>query len=574
MRKHLQDIALKGFEMMRVDEATLSQIDAALHPLVSGHVVTVHVSHTPWVPARVESYARLCAQLEAQGARHTVWKERAPNHVWSENMWKDAVSREGATHCLFLQDDVKLAPNFWRALHALIDAHPSQVICLESVHQMIMPLVEESIAGVTTPDGLIGPGYVMPREMLAEFLAWRNSALAPGVLAFLKANEKPPFGEDTLLGLWCAATDRTVLMPVPSLIDHDTSLESTYGNESHGRRRPLVRFDNLGLVYPDGTPGGLEVLETKEYWAQPTIHVGLFYPTTPRMLRTYVSGLTPERFAALKKDDGHAIARKYMYKRRAASQMPATRILIATPMRGGGVHPAHMSSILWVARDEEIIFDEGAFELYDSRMETYDVVRVRSRIVRHFLEESEATHLFFVDSDVSFLPKVLRGMIAAGKDFVAAPYPQREGVDFKSAANYMRHGAPPEASYGYKVFLPPDQTSFSIDDTQCAEIGRVGLGCCLLSRKMLTAMCEAYTPSLVFDDEVTGAPTVALFQLMFAMRPDGKRALLSEDISFCERVRDCGFKIHAYFGDGSPVDHYGEMCYRGALEAFGCKREG
>jgi hypothetical protein len=195
-------------------------------------------------------------------------------------------------------------------------------------------------------------------------------------------------------------------------------------------------------------------------------------------------------------------------------------------------------------------------------------------MVHHFLEETEATHLFFVDSDVAFAPKVLRGMIRAQKDFVCAPYPQREGVDFKAVAAHVKHGNPPEASYGYKVFLPPGRTTFDIDSSQCAEIGRVGLGCCLLSRSMLETMCDAYSPSLVFDDEITASPTVALFSLMFSMRADGRRALLSEDISFCERVRDCGFKIHAYFGEGSPVDHYGEMCYKGALEAFGCKREG
>jgi hypothetical protein len=544
-------------------------------PLVSKHVITVYVSHTPWVPARVESYNRLCAQLTEQGVTWKPWTEKAPNHVWSEHMWLDAIGHPGATHALFLQDDVRLAPNFRRALHALIDARPLEVICLESVHQMIIPLAEEGVCGVTTPDGLIGPGYVVPLDVLTEFAGWRTTSLMPGLLEHLKLPATKMFGEDTLLGMFCAVTGRNIFMPVPSLLDHDVSIASTYDNDSHGRRRPLVRWDNLSLLHSDGTPGGLEILENPNYWRQAAPNVGLFYPTTPKTLRAYVPSLSPERYAELKRDDGHALGRKIMYKRRAAGQMPQARILIATPTRGGqGVHPAHLSSILWVARDEEITFDTGAFELYDSRMETYDLVRVRSRAVRYFLEETEATHLFFVDSDVAFLPKVLRGMIRARKDFVAAPYPQREGIDFKLAAAHMRHGNPPEASYGYKVFLPKGKEQFDIDETQCAEIGRVGLGCCLLSRKMLETMVESYTPSLVFDDEVTGSPTVALFQLMFHFRKDGKRALLSEDISFCERVKGCGFKIHAYFGEGSPVDHYGEFCYRGALEAFGCKREG
>lgn len=565
MRKVIKE-SLRGFSL-----------DEAPEPIATSErreVFAVYIAHTPWVPERVQSYDRLTAQLSEQGATWNIWNERAPNHVWSENMWARAC-RQSAPYCLFLQDDVKLAPNFWKAIHALVEARPNEVICLESVHQMIVPLAEEGVVGVTTPDGLIGPGYIVPTDVLGEFLDWRQRELAPGLLEHLKLPTTKLFGEDTLLGLFCAATGRNILMPVPSLIDHDVSIPSTYANDSHGRRRPLVRWDNLSLVHSDGTPGGLGVLESVDYWRGPTPHVGLFYPRTPKTLRAYVPSLSPETYAKLKKDDGHELARKYMYKRRARSEMPPTRILVATPLRGGqGVHPSHMASILWVARDEEIAFDTSAFELYDSRMESYDLVRTRSRMVRHFLEETEATHLFFVDSDVSFMPKVLRGMIAARKDFVAAPYPQREGIDFRLAAAHMKHGNPPEAAYGYKVFLPKGTTAFDIDSTQCAEIGRVGLGCCLLSRHMLSTMVDAYAPALVFDDEVTGAPTVALFSLMFAMRDDGKRALLSEDISFCERVRDCGFRIHAYFGDGSPVDHYGEMCYKGALEAFGCKREG
>src|ERR1700690_463590 len=294
MRKHLKDVALKGFDVAEQPPPK---------PLISGHVIKCYVSHTPWVPERVESYKRLCAQLEEQGVTHTPWTERAPNHVWSDHMWADACGHPGATHALFLQDDVKLAPNFWRALHALVDARPDVVICLESEHQMIVPLAEEGVCGVTTPDGLIGPGYVFPLKMLAEARAWRTSALAPGVLAQLEAMPKPPFGEDTLLGLFCAATGRDIFMPVPSLIDHDISISSTYDNDSHGRRRPLVRWDNLSLVHSDGTPGGLELLESKDYWLLPAPHVGLFYPSTPKTLRAYVPGLTPAKFAELKADD-------------------------------------------------------------------------------------------------------------------------------------------------------------------------------------------------------------------------------------------------------------------------------
>jgi hypothetical protein len=48
--------------------------------------------------------------------------------------------------------------------------------------------------------------------------------------------------EDTMLGLWCAVTRRKVYHPIPTPIDHDTSIPSTYGNDEHHYRKPLVTW--------------------------------------------------------------------------------------------------------------------------------------------------------------------------------------------------------------------------------------------------------------------------------------------------------------------------------------------
>ena len=62
-------------------------------------------------------------------------------------------------------------------------------------------------------------------------------------------------------------------------------------------------------------------------------------------------------------------------------------------------------------------------------------------------------------------------------------------------------------------------------------------------------------------------PTVALFQLM-----QRNGVLLGEDVSFCHRVRDFGETVWMYLGEGSPVDHVGELTFTGEIEAFGLRR--
>jgi hypothetical protein len=241
--------------------------------------VGLSISHTPWVPERVQSMARLLDELGLR-VEHSmgVWgplpelleavrleTERAPNHVWSERMWRLALE-EKVTHCAFLQDDVRVAPNFLRALYAMLEAVPHVVVGLEAVHPAGMSIARTGGRWYTTGDGLIGVGYVFPRPLLEQFLEWRASALKPGALEAIT--------EDTLVDVWAVATGRRIWHPVPTLLDHDTTIASTYGNGEHPYRRPSV-------TWRDGDVGGweLEGLEHAAGWRprEDVPHLGAFY---------------------------------------------------------------------------------------------------------------------------------------------------------------------------------------------------------------------------------------------------------------------------------------------------------
>lgn len=614
--------------------------------------ISLAISHTPWVPARVESVKRLADQLELDLERDAcphaydfqLITDRAPNDVWSERMWRWA-AESPVEHCLFLQDDVEVCPRFWTALRALLEAVPDQVIGLEVAHPIARALAsaEPPSRLFTTSDMLIGPGYVLPRALLREFLEWRRTKLRAGWIGTLH--------EDTMIGLWCATTGRRIYHPVPTLIDHDTSIASTYGNDDHTNRRPHVTwkdgpkhghawdpdctdlegpgfwkgmFQRIPYMTADGTPAGYRRARSMD----PAVmaagarvpHLGLFYDTTPARARRWVEGVGDREVLRLRQDTGDREKRRLAYGIRARGDWTGkARIIVCTPTRGG-THPIYTASMTSLVSLFEADVEHG-LELLETWRWSEDVVRVRSRFLAA-ARETDATHVHFRDADVAAPVECLLGMLHADRDFVAAPYPRRDHVDWTRIATAVAGGDPrhPEAmAYSYPVArLPGSSFPPDVDQAECTEVAAMPLGCALIRRSCFEAMIDRYdaldrrrvdldevrrvyvdsaAPSsrmlelahamadelerwraghmgLRFTDLDRGMPreTVALFQLLSGRGPEGASPLASEDASFCTRWRDMGGKVWMYLGRGSPVDHAGDHVYRGHVEAFGLQR--
>jgi hypothetical protein len=204
-----------------------------------------------------------------------------------------------------------------------------------------------------------------------------------------------------------------------------------------------------------------------------------------------------------------------------------------------------------------------------------DIVRVRSRIVQDFLE-SDASHLLFVDSDTGFRPEAVLGMLQAGQDYVATPYPQKR-IHFERLPECLlgHESEPPDARlYDYSVGFPKGQTPrFDSKKGTVEGISYCGLGLTLCTRGCLEKLVQYYgsDEALVFQDSSRpGAEprlTVALFQPFVR-----DQQLLSEDYAFGVRWRDVGGTIHLYLGPGSPCAHAGEHLFVGHVEAFGLQR--
>jgi hypothetical protein len=241
--------------------------------------ISLAVPHTPWIPARVESMQRVREFTGGWPWAFRVFDERATNKEWPRTMWRWLVSTD-SEWCLTVQDDT-LAPAYFR--HALLAMLPhvgaNAVLGLSAVHPIGPEIARQGGRWYRTRSWCVGWGYAMRRNDLAEFLMWMGAR--PQLVATCN--------EDDLLNRWVGETGRTTWHPVPSILDHDTSIESTYENDSHVHRRSTVTWRD----YQSGS------LTDRDFWLPsgeppllpvPSPHHCWFCMTRPAQAASHLTG--------------------------------------------------------------------------------------------------------------------------------------------------------------------------------------------------------------------------------------------------------------------------------------------
>lgn len=335
------------------------------------------IPHTPWVPARVESMARLVNTLRddlprsLKGTRK-VFDEKNANWEWSEKLWKWATEQDGpqfrCTHLVQLQDDVIPHGRFFELLEGMIAEVPNEVVCLETIHPAAPALASQGIPWMTTNDAMVGVGYVVPLDVLRDFLKWRETELRPGAIQAIN--------EDTLLAVFCVATGRRIFSPIPTIIDHDVSIASTYGNDAHTLRRPLVRANEKAHA---------QVWNLEQGGKVP--HFGNLWPATARLALRFVKSFTRADYDRVVCDDGKPATKKIGYAMRAKGVETEYKILVCVPVKDR--QAPECSASIWNLLNTATLDPVQSFELEDVQQWDADVVRVRSRFVNLFASAAE-----------------------------------------------------------------------------------------------------------------------------------------------------------------------------------------
>lgn len=159
----------------------------------------------------------------------------------------------------------------------------------------------------------------------------------------------------------------------------------------------------------------------------------------------------------------------------------------------------------------------------------------------------DSTHLLFVDADMGFPPEIVSDMILLNEGVVGAIYPQR-----KLPLSWAGSGTGTAHAERRGNFM---------------EVEGIGFGCTLIRRDVVTLMLEKM-PNMIdtrlamhpAGDTIRGAGSNRIIRA-FEKLDLPERGIVSEDLSFCIRYRQCGGRVWGAIG--YRMSHVGPFDYQG-----------
>lgn len=177
-----------------------------------------------------------------------------------------------------------------------------------------------------------------------------------------------------------------------------------------------------------------------------------------------------------------------------------------------------------------------------------DIAELRSMFMTIWYDTMpKSTHMLFIDSDMGFPPDLVIDMLLFDEPLIGAIYPQR-----KLPLSWAGSGTGTPTTERRGDFM---------------QVEGVGFGCTLIRRDLVTTMLEKM-PHIV-DNRLALHPAGETLRQAGTNRlirafekvdlPD--RGIVSEDLSFCIRWRECGGECWAAIGH--RMSHVGPFDYAG-----------
>jgi hypothetical protein len=240
------------------------------------------------------------------------------------------------------------------------------------------------------------------------------------------------------------------------------------------------------------------------------------------------------------------------------------KIFVATPMYGGLCVGGYTVGLLNTVQE----FMRHGMQLYYAHMMNESLItRARNTLAYDFLD-TDATHLMFIDADITFNPADIVSMVNADKDIICGLYPKKE-INWKTVAQAVKQGVDykdlPNYTGSFVVNLVGGVTESTGDVNTPMEIDNGGTGFMLIKREVFETLkptVPTYTNDMILI--VDKNPVKKIIHEFFATSIDEvSNRLLSEDYHFCKIARQAGFKVYA--APWANLTHSGTYNFSGTL---------
>ena len=251
------------------------------------------------------------------------------------------------------------------------------------------------------------------------------------------------------------------------------------------------------------------------------------------------------------------------------SELRKRKLFIATPMYGGQCAGPYVRASLDLTT---LAIKYGVQDQFYFLFNESLVTRARNYLVAEFLR-SDATHLMFIDSDISFDPMDVLALAALDKPIAGGPYPKKtiawEKV-FDAAKLGLADQSPLELekySGDYVFNYAPGTTEIRLDTP--VEVLEIGTGFMMVQRQVFEKFAEAYPeqkyrPDHNRSEHFDGSKEIHAF-FDTVIDPETRR-YLSEDYMFCQWVRKIGVPV--FLCPWMKLQHVGMYVYGGSMESM------
>lgn len=253
----------------------------------------------------------------------------------------------------------------------------------------------------------------------------------------------------------------------------------------------------------------------------------------------------------------------------ASPQAPALSLVSVTPILDGDVNHGYVNSLLGI---QQACITVGIPFKWSFVIGNSMLVAARNRCVAKFMEETNATHMLFLDADISVYWQDVMIALIADKDVVALPCLKR-AIDWnRSVGMVRRHATVPaqaiESVLGQPNFILDSKAgpiSKQDEEWGLMEATHAGTGAMIIARRTLEKYQKAY-PDRWYLEDVQGVNHRTVEYFRYGRRDNH---FIGEDYTFCDDVRAMGGKIHVKVDARST--HVGQVNLRydlGALQAL------